>query len=179
MKGKLTEQMLEATHEEYRLRKLAVVRNVPRAFVQCGESHYRTWEKKLSKMVARTGDGKPLVRMKSDVDFIGILKGGKAIKFDAKEVGNGVSIGLDRFEQHQVRSGIEYQQMGGFGGFIVHFVEQKKCFWIDAKTVDEMQWQAQLKRRNKSINISEFKHEIPFDGRRIDWIKAGVFNESN
>jgi recombination protein U len=170
-KGQLTEKMLETTHEEYKLKKLAVVWSVPRAFTFCGKSHYEIWKDKNPAMVATTGDNRPLVRFQSDVDFIGTIQGGRSIKFDSKEVSKGVSIPLDQFKPHQVRSGLDNMKVGGIGGFIVHFIEKKRVFWIDAKTVDQMVFDAAIKRRNKSINIEEFTQEIPVEGYKIDWIR--------
>jgi penicillin-binding protein-related factor A (putative recombinase) len=177
-KGKLLEKMLSSAHAEYDVKKLAFITQVPNAFTFCGESNYRAWNKKKG-MVARTNDGRPLIRMKSDVDFVGTIKDGKAICFDAKEVSSGVSIGLERFSSHQVSRGVSNQNLGAYGGFIVYFIEANRAFWIDAKEVQKLQDAALFKKGKKSININEFQEEIEIKYNRIDWLSLirGKSNE--
>ena len=173
--GKQLEQLLETTHHEYRIKKIADVCKVPETWQFTTERDYQNLLKRCPSMVAKTGDRKCLVRTSSDVDFVGSLANGKTIKFDAKNVSNGVSIPLSRFTKDQVESGVKCQKFRGFGGFIVHFEKQKRAFWIDANEVRKLQDSALFKKGKKSINISEFKEEIKVENRKIDWLGLEKF----
>jgi len=99
-KGKTLEKAVQKCNREYRKKRLAQIQ-------------------KIETPIVPTKAG--LIPQLSTVDFIGVLSGGKAIAFDAKECKSETSLPLSYFKQHQVEFLRLWDALGGDGFFLVHF----------------------------------------------------------
>lgn len=143
-RGRALEQMLARTHDYYERQGIASIEKFPNAFVFCAEIE---WQKiQTPALKARTGDGKPLKREKTDCDFKGHARG-FGVAFDAKEFA-GPSIPLANFKPHQVQRLYMFARTGGRAGFIIWAKRIDSVFWIEAQAFSAIYHTGHLKSLN-------------------------------
>ena len=98
---------------------------------------------------------KGLIPKKSTVDYVGLIKGGKFIAFDAKETQSKTSFPLSNIKQHQLIYLNLVESLGGIAFFFIHFKKlyKDKAFVTPLSIVN---YYSDENRRN-SIPISDFK----------------------
>ena len=94
---------------------------------------------------------------KSTVDYLGVYDGGKAIAFDAKEVGSTTSLPLTNIHEHQLNFLKCWKDAGGVAFFLVWFykLDSKKAYILPVDIVWKF-WQNTYTGGRKSIPIEEF-----------------------
>ena len=127
-RGRALESMLEVAHVSYEKQQIGSVEKLPNAFVFCSEGEWRGIKEPALK--ARTADGKPLKRAKTDCDYKGHVRG-YGVAFDAKEFA-GASIPFTNFKRHQILRLYEFMRTGGIAGFMVWAKRTDEVFWIPA-----------------------------------------------
>jgi recombination protein U len=97
------------------------------------------------------------IPQKSTVDFVGILKGGKFIAYDAKETKSKTSFPLKNIHQHQYEYLKYANKLGGVAFFLIHFTTlyESKAFIVPMDLIIRY-WERETR---KSIPITEFKKE--------------------
>lgn len=168
-RGRLLEGMLERTHQYYERSGIGSVEKIPNAFVFCSEIE---WQRiKSPALKARTADGKPLRREKTDCDFKGHARG-FGIAFDAKEFA-GPSLPIANFKPHQVLRLFTFARTGGTAGFMRWAKRIDSIFWIEAAAFNLIYLGGKL----KSLNLAWLKeHAILIcsctTGALIDWVSV-------
>lgn len=159
-RGKWFEKVIEIANTVYKIKKIAIVNKIPTPINMNKKGKKAFYEEK------------------STVDFIGIMRNGKHIAFDTKEVS------LTRFpfkniSDHQEEYLTDTHKMGGAAFILVYFKTKQECYllnitdYIDYKTTTDM----------KSIPYSWFKdHAIQVtssNGVAFDYMKQveRVFNQ--
>jgi recombination protein U len=101
--------------------------------------------------------GKGLVAKQSTVDYTGVLKGGKAIAFDAKETQNKTSFPLSNIKDHQLAYLGFHQKLGGIAFFMIHFkkVYENKVYITPVSLIEKYKFG----NERKSIPFKDFKKE--------------------
>jgi recombination protein U len=172
--GREFERLLEASHEEYKVRKLAIIEKNPIEWKYCGRSDYDYLSQNRSAdLTAKTNTGRFIKRAQSDVDYSGTLKGGRSINFDAKQTG-GKSFPLSNVEKHQIRNLREKAEMGAISGLMIYFTELERIFFVSAQAVAKI-YDAIITGGRKSLSIEYCEGEgveIPKRGNQIDWLKV-------
>lgn len=116
-RGREFEAVLDVQHKLYRVRRLADIEKIgnPIKALESPRSRTRTEQ-------ARFGKGGPVLlghfTKAKHVDFSGVLKGGRAVRLEAKQ-GRGTSVRLDRVEPHQVASLKRCDLYGGVAAVLI------------------------------------------------------------
>lgn len=129
--GKSFEAMLERAHALYAHAGSASVDRNPNEWQPASEGRAMTFP---PAMRARTGTGRWIVMARSNIDYSGNVRGGRAVAFDAKETAK-KSIPLDSFTPHQVERLCAKERAGALAGFLVHFSESGEVYWVRASQV--------------------------------------------
>ena len=90
------------------------------------------------------------------VDFIGIIRGGLAVAFDAKSTLLNSRFDLGHVENHQVEFLLEYEKLGGLSFLLIEFIGRRAVYLVPIKEYAEYWRQAQQGGR-KSIPYADFK----------------------
>ncbi len=100
---------------------------------------------------------KGLVAKQSTVDYTGVLKGGKAIAFDAKETQNKTSFPLSNIKDHQLAYLSFHQKLGGVTFFMIHFkmIHKDKAYITPISLIENYKFG----NVRKSIPFKDFKKE--------------------
>lgn len=145
------EKEMEAVHEWYRLKRIADIKNVPRSWSFISANEYQKQQgKSFPKMLARTDDGKYMIRVKSDLDFAG---GGRnfSIAFDCKET-SANRFPLGNVEPHQLLKMRDRAKCGIISGIMLKFTKYNRLFYVHFdflnRRIEEMEKQ-KLGRRAK------------------------------
>lgn len=160
-RGQEFENELSSVHDFYRLKGLADVVMNPRDWAFISERDYqKALQSHQANVVARTGDGRPMRRVRSDVDFSG---GGArfSICFDAK-TSNAGSFPLDSLTDHQIRRLAVSAKCGTISGFMVRMSQFNRVFFLPVAYADKrhLAWIRQTGRAKPgtaSISIAEFE----------------------
>ena len=108
---------------------------------------------------------------KGAVDYWGVLKGGRAVCFDAKELKSGC-LPISRIKEHQRDDIATCHNMGGISGVILLY-ERSRIYWIPAETIIQADMRATRGGR-KSIPADEIQQcpEIlpTLNTCRCDWM---------
>lgn len=139
-RGEAWESEIETANDWYRRRKIADVRKVPHNWSLISYSEYFRVKQKLpGSFLARTEDGKFLVRAKSDVDFIG---GGRlsddsrfSVCFDCKDT-RGDRFPLSNLADHQLTKMLDRARCGWHAGVMLRFSEHDRAFFVPADVLD-------------------------------------------
>ena len=139
-RGKALEKAVQRCNRTYRKKKLANIQ-------------------KIETPIVPTSQG--LIPQLSTVDFIGVLKGGKGIAFDAKETQNKTSLPLALLKQHQVEFLRLWDALGGAAFFLVHFysLNETHAHKVPMELICKFWNSAYDDDGRKSIPTDEFKDE--------------------
>lgn len=111
-RGKWFETAIGSTNAAYKRKGVALVNKIPTPI------SYNTRTKKA------------FYEAKSTVDFVGIIKGGKHIAFDTKEV-DIMRLPFDNVSSHQEEYMTNTQKMGGTAFLLVYFKKKNECYMLD------------------------------------------------
>lgn len=159
--GKPLEDLINSSNRQYKLKAMAQVNKVPTPTTQ------------LSK-IGPKGFFKATYTKGELVDYIGVIRGGQGIAFDAKMT-KGKSFPLANLPQHQYEYILQYKVLGGHGFLIVEFTELELIYRLDImhvyRRVDEMKHGGR-----KSIPLKDFEEKgvLLSSGRGItlDYLKG-------
>lgn len=177
------EQELEAANAFYLQKGLCDVVKNPSAwdFARGRDWHtYKNlWGQKHSNS-ALTGDGRYLMRIRSDVDFSGggrlpNGKGSFSIAFDAKESGD------DRFpfgniKSHQVHRLKQSAKCGGIAGV---FIKMKKADRVFFLSVERLQTAYEKWEINRAVGRQTKRGEASFSIEDLERIGVEIFKGNN
>ena len=181
-RGRFWQDILDRTHDWYRLQGRGRVYPIPNAWAFCP---FWQWKNLPEAVRARTGDGGFLKRVKSAPDYVGSV-GIWPVMFDAKEF-DGASIPLaDKFTPRQIEDLNDSFIAGNiYAGFMVLEKRHMKVWWLQADYV--YLWHRAVLCNTpgvaKSINFSKLDfnqpsiaHSIRFlgelKGSRFDYAPA-------
>lgn len=139
------EKEMEAVHIWYRLQRWADVRNIPRSWSYISQKDYLNYQQTHpAKSLAKTDDGRFMMRVKSDVDFVG---GGLfqnkyfSIAFDCKETSTS-RFPLNNVEPHQLDKLRDRTRCGFIAGIMLKFSETNRTFFVHynllSRRIEEM-----------------------------------------
>lgn len=94
------------------------------------------------------------------VDFIGLVRSGTGIAFDAKSTIVETRFELANIEDHQVRFLQQYDQLGGIAFLLVEFVKHREVFLLPIPDLAQYWGEAQAGGR-KSIPYEDFVKKFP------------------
>ena len=121
---------------------------------------------------------------KSTVDYVGLMRGGRFVAFDAKECRE-QRIELSRLQEHQYEYLKEVERLGGAAFVLVRFVLRDKLPQVYAVPFEAWRWAVEAHGAGQkvlaeklgwwatgkaSINVKEMKSEWTVDG--VDWLKT-------
>lgn len=167
-RGRQFEAMLEATHDLYLRTHVGFVEKISNALAFCTEG---AWRKLPDELKARTGDGRPLRRVRTCCDYIGqVFSFGVA--FDAKEFA-GTSFPLVNVKSHQALALYNFWRTGGLAGFLILAKRVDKVYWISAESMMRLNSTGTL----KSLNIKWLDENATLITERashatIDWARV-------
>ena len=92
------------------------------------------------------------------VDYVGVMLGGHAIAFDAKET-KGKSLPLANLHEHQYEFLERWYNLGATTFLVVYFKDEDKYFRLPFKKLQEA-WKRAENGGRKSIPLSEFENEL-------------------
>lgn len=175
--GKDFENELETLHDLYRRNRLADVRKNPNNWSFISQAEYIKLQNKLPPAhLAKTGDGRYMQRVKSDVDFSG---GGEnfAIAFDSK-VCSGNTFPLGNVESHQSHKMRERHRCRIITGAMVYMAKFGRVFFVPfaylemRDTALRKQTGRRAKKGTASISLIELEAnaiEIPKNKSNALW----------
>lgn len=101
---------------------------------------------------------KGLIAQSSTVDYIGMLKGGQFIAFDAKMTAVTTRLDLANIKMHQIDFLERINELGGIGFFLVHFynIHDDKAYLTPLSAITKY---SKNPNNRKSIPIDDFKDE--------------------
>lgn len=120
-RGLKFESLIEKKCNELQEKGIALIHKVPTEF-------------KIIRNGARIVSAFP-VKESAFVDFLGIING-KGIGIEAKETKNKTSFPFSNIKESQIKFLNQWIELGGIGYYIVRFVEHKKVFLVEAKTMN-------------------------------------------
>jgi len=114
---------------------------------------------------------------KSAVDYWGVIRGGRAVCFDAKEV-DGTNLPVRRISPHQLDDMRACEEMGGIAGVIVMMTHgDTRIYWVEYELLAVAAARAENGGR-KSISAAEIREcpEILPESiaTRCDWLPVVV-----
>lgn len=98
-----------------------------------------------------------LIPQQSTVDFVGILKGGHFLAFDAKETKIKTSFPLKNIHQHQLDYLNAVNYLGGIAFFMIHFKSVCEEVFICQLSFLNNRWDSYLGSGSKSIKYEDFE----------------------
>lgn len=129
--GKAFEEELEFMHKQYRREGAVDVVQNPNSWEFARGEHWHFYKKLFHQKdhkAALTGDGRPLMRVYSEVDFSG-GNGEQSFCFDAKMT-KGSRFPFDSIKPLQVTRLKESARCGTCAGVMIQFYEHRRVFFI-------------------------------------------------
>ena len=180
-RGKILESDLERTHGFYKKRGLADVSKIPDRWESISryELEAKIKEGLHGSKYAWTGQGYGLTRKAADVDYVGIVKGGRLVKFDAKETAQ-KSFPLANVEKHQVDTLYSASRVGAIAGLLISFYKEGRYFFVTAEYLSDVFYKAKHSASSKkSISIAVLEanegvtsFEVREENNLINWYDA-------
>lgn len=127
-RGREFEAELDAVHKWYKLQAKLKMYHHGQEWAYISEFEYQRTIRTNPAILARTGDGRTMKRLKSIVDFTG-GNDYKSFAFDAKEVQE-KTFPLSMVHEHQVDSLNDATRCGMIAGVLVKFSEDDRVFFI-------------------------------------------------
>ena len=147
-RGSDFESELETVHELYLRQGIVDVVKNPSAWVYCSSGNYSQMVIHDPGSVARDGNGRPMRRVRSNVDYAGGNGNGVFI-FDAKQT-SGKTLPLANIHEHQILRLRRSAKCGCKAGIMVKFTSLNRVFFIDIQwlAVKFDKWLTARSRRN-------------------------------
>lgn len=172
--GKNFEADLERTHHFYAISKKASIERNPEEWRYTSASQYAKMAQKAPTITARTANGLYLVKVRSDVDYSGVVLG-RAIAFDAKQI-QGKSFPLGNLTEGQLRKLMAMDAAGAIAGIMIRFTDAGgRVFFIPAKVLDEVTIKMLYRGGRRSLALADCEErgiEIPTSKNLINWLPA-------
>ena len=160
LRGNELEEMINATNDLYRQKKLAVVQKIPTPIKPITIDK----EKRVITLA--------YFEQKSTVDYIGVVQD-IAICFDAKETTK-TFLPINNIHPHQIAFMKDFKKQGGEAFLVVYFKTFGEYYFMDIDTLSNY-YEKALAGGRKSIAYTQFdKHYlIPIEGGMyIHYLKA-------
>jgi recombination protein U len=137
-RGKSFEKLIEDTNTSYEFEGLGMVQKIPNEWI-----------------VQRRGPQiiNAFTRSKSTVDFIGIIRTGQGISFEAKQTANKTSFPLSNIKPHQIDYLTNFEKMKGIAFFLVNFSTFGRTFILPVTQLNDFM----QNNDKKSIPFSYFE----------------------
>lgn len=163
-RGRSLERLIEISNAAYRRQGRAVVHKVPTAW-----------------MPLRNGSGRIVsakVEQKATVDFLGVLAGGRAVAFDAKENREETRFPLDARWAHEVQFIRDEMAVGGIGFLIIEQVPQDRIYLLPGEQLLRLWDEAQRGgRKSVPLAVLETCPVVPrAPGIPVDWLSVVLNN---
>lgn len=142
-RGRSFESAVDAINEGYRLGGLASIERIPTEWTVVG------YDARLKR--ART----VFPKRKSGVDYMGIIKGGFPVVFDAKDTRLKTRFPLDNVHEHQLAFLREKADLGAIAFLLVRLAPLERVFIVSVDTIDA----ARLEGR-ASLSLDELQAGI-------------------
>lgn len=139
-RGMTFEKMIEQSCENYKILQVGIIQKLPTSIGVQSQG---------GKLV------NPHFKEKSTVDFMGILKGGISIAFEAKETAIETNFPLKNIKQHQLDYLRLHDQLGGRSFILIRFSALDKIFKVEYREFEKMVQECAAENR-KSIPIGRF-----------------------
>jgi recombination protein U len=175
--GKSFEMLLETTHHNYRVKKIASISRNPVEWVYCDRKTYEYLKRAGGDLTAQTATGRYIKKVSSAVDFSGVALGGRHIEFDCKQFQN-KSFPLANVKSHQLRRIVDAAACGSISGLMLYFSDLNRVFFVRAVYVAECVNEMLLKNGKKSISLAQCETngvEIPVKNGLVDYLAVLVF----
>lgn len=98
---------------------------------------------------------------KSTVDYVGTLKGGHSIAFEAKQTKLKTRFDFSNIGWHQMEHLKQQQELGGSAFFIIEFVEHHTIFYVDYEQIAPHYYAANRGEGPKSLRYEWFIENCP------------------
>jgi len=174
-RGATLEDLLSRTHEYYRARNLAQIEKQAVEWRYTGLSEYNNLAVKSGELCAKTNTGRYIKKVKSDVDFVGIIAGcGRFVCFDAKQTAE-KSLPLSNVADHQIRTLLQKERCGAVSGLMILFSSLNRLFFVPAAVVDAAIIEMLYRKGRKSLSLAdciEKGREIEIKGNLADWLRV-------
>ncbi len=175
-RGRALEDALERTHHFYAVKKLACMRKQPNEWTFASRAKADLFARHgLHRNFATTGDGRTIVRQKSDVDFIGCASG-KYVAFDCKSTKE-KSFSFTGMQRHQLENLLATERAGGIAGLMIEFSSVGRVFFAAASFIESRYMEMLFKGGRKSISFADLETnaiEIPVRNNLVDWLEKLV-----
>lgn len=158
-RGLAFEQMIEYSNNMYLRKGLCVVNKRPTPVKIMSKHHGKVWG---------------FMERKSTVDFDGVLPGGRAIVFEAKESKEIDHFPLKNIQQHQVDYLLQCHNHGAVSFVLIHMDKQRKIYLLPAESLKSF-WERRKKggRGSARITIDEldvYAYEVPSGQVPVDYL---------
>ena len=171
--GKDFERELARTHEIYRRRRIANIRQNPNEWRYGSMKEMDKYKRAgLHSSYAVTGSGRVLVMQKSEIDFGGTVRGGRAVYFDAKTC-KGKSFPFQNVKDHQLLQLDENAKVGAVAGLMINMSDAGQVFFVPVSVIKPLfeRWLATRKAR-ASLSLKVLETEcvrVPCLENLVDW----------
>lgn len=149
--GSAFESMVMMANDQYERRGFAFVTKTPNPWV-------------VRRMGGRIVTAVP-TRSGRMVDFVGVMRGGTALAFDAKSTMVETRFDLKNIGPDQVRFLHEYDQRGGIAFLLVEFKQLREVYLVPVEALVEY-WDEYIGHGRKSIPYEDFQN-------RFEQVKQG------
>lgn len=164
-RGKGFEEVLALGHKHYRRTRQAVVQKVPTP---------------TTVMRRKQPDGSTEITgafhaKKSTVDFLGVLRDGRAVAFEAKSNQRKTMWPFDSIHQHQVDFLRDVADLGGLAFVLVEHLPDQAVYLIPAAEMARRYEEAAWRQGRASIPAAELRQfaRVPSSpGVPVDWLAA-------
>lgn len=159
-RGRALERLIEVSNAAYRRQGRAVVHKIPTAWLPLRDGRGRIVSAK--------------VEQKAVVDFLGVLAGGRAVAFDAKQNREATRFPLDGRWGHEVEFIRDVMAAGGIGFLIVEQVARDRIYLVPGALLVQLWDEAQRGgRRSIPLSVLETCPVVPrAPGIPVDWLAA-------
>jgi len=154
-RGRSLERLLEISHDAYRHQGRAVVQKVA-----------------TPTKVLQTRAGLKVIREKSTVDFVGVIRGGRMVAFDAKQNREPTRFPFDDRWAHEVEFLRAVSAAGGVTFLVIEHVAQGRVYLLPGARLLEL-WDEAKRGGRRSIPLSmlETCPVVPSaPGIPVDWL---------
>ena len=152
--GEKFEQRIQCVCDDLRTQKIAILSKVP------------TEWKVMRGVGGKISCAFPVSESKF-VDYIGVYRG-RSISIEAKTCANKTSFPLNNIKDTQYQYFIDYDNMGGFGYYIIEMREHKEIFLLKSMQIEEFR----KSNERKSIPYKWLKDNgILLDYKTINFIE--------
>ncbi len=151
LRGSVLEELINASNEIYREKKLALVQKIPTPITPI------EIEKGTKRITLA------YFNQKSTVDYIGAVQG-LPICFDAKEC-QAESFALNNIHEHQYAFMEEFEAQGGIAFFIIAFTRKNEIYYLPFRLL-QFYWERRKAGGRKSFTYTELDKSLKIEPKK-------------